>query len=839
MDTRYEAYCFADPLFYDSPGTAAAQSPDFYAGLGQLPAGWERSHRDSWVMLAPAGTELPAQGWKVHVSGCLAEAEAVVAQVRAYCLEHGLAVKFLRNRGAVAAANSKYAPRGSSGKLATIYPADEAALHRVLLGLGPLLAGRPGPYILSDLRWADGPLYVRYGGFAERYVPAAGGGLEPAIQAPTGELVPDRRGPAFQPPQWVSLPEFLGPALAARAAQTVADLPFTVRRALHFSNGGGVYAGVETATGRPVVIKEARPYSGLDQHGDDAVSRLLREREMLSELAGIPGVPAVLGYAVAGGHHFLVQEQMPGEPLSRLLAIKHPLIRAEPAPQDVAAYRDWALAVGESLALLVAAVHERGIVFGDLHPGNVLVAGDVVSLVDFELAGFAAEQRRPGLGAAGYAAPKDRTGFAIDAYALACLRLAMFLPLTAYLPLDPGVAGRLAAAAVDRLGMPAELAASIVDCLTGTDADGVAGVRLDSVARGILASATPERADRLYPGDIGQFTHNGYGIAYGAAGVLYALAAVGEPVPEDAVDWLVRRVAERPVRQVGLYDGLYGIAYVLQVLGRGDEAGAVLERAGSAPEQAFGRELFGGAAGAGVALLLLAAARDDGALAKDALALAERLAGDGALAGGVVPNQRPGLLHGRSGEALLFLRAHDWFGDPALLDAAAEALRADLDRCVEAADGSLQVDDTWRQVPYLGTGSAGIGLVLHEFLAYRPDERFAAALAGIQRAALPELTAQSGLFNGRAGLLALLHLTGGPREAIDRHLRNLRWHAVAHRGELAFPGDQLVRLSMDLATGSAGVLLAARTARDPGAALLPLLPGLRNPGDRTATPGRR
>ena len=28
--------------------------------------------------------------------------------------------------------------------------------------------GRAGAYILSDLRWGSGPLYVRYGGFAKR-----------------------------------------------------------------------------------------------------------------------------------------------------------------------------------------------------------------------------------------------------------------------------------------------------------------------------------------------------------------------------------------------------------------------------------------------------------------------------------------------------------------------------------------------------------------------------------------------------------------------------------------------------------------------------------------------
>ena len=36
----------------------------------------------------------------------------------------------------------------------------------------------------------------------------------------------------------------------------------------------------------------------------------------------------------------------------------------------------------------------------------------------------------------------------------------------------------------------------------------------------------------------------------------------------------------------------------------------------------------------------------------------------------------------------------------------------------------------------------------------------------------------------------------------------MAWHAVPHEGHTAFVGDQLARLSMDLATGSAGVLLA-------------------------------
>jgi hypothetical protein len=67
------------------------------------------------------------------------------------------------------------------------------------------------------------------------------------------------------------------------------------------------------------------------------------------------------------------------------------------------------------------------------------------------------------------------------------------------------------------------------------------------------------------------------------------------------------------------------------------------------------------------------------------------------------------------------------------------------------------------------------------------------------------MSAHAGLFAGRAGLLPLLR--DDPAHATEQ-IRRLAWHALPHGGGLAFPGDQLLRLSADLATGAAGVLLA-------------------------------
>jgi hypothetical protein len=83
-----------------------------------------------------------------------------------------------------------------------------------------------------------------------------------------------------------------------------------------------------------------------------------------------------------------------------------------------------------------------------------------------------------------------------------------------------------------------------------------------------------------------------------------------------------------------------------------------------------------------------------------------------------------------------------------------------------------------------------------------------------------------GLFSGRAGIL--LYLAGrSPSPATDppvaRQVRGLSWHALPYADGLAFPGIGLLRLSMDLATGTAGVLLALGAALHDAPVAAPLL----------------
>ena len=852
MDKQYELYCLADPLFYDVPerGRAVAANLDFAVARRDLPGGWQRVARNEWLVHQPPGVQIPEQGWKIHVSACLENADDVVARVWDYCIPRRVSFKFLRSRLLLHMRSAKYAPRGASGKLVTVYPLDDAHCELICRELASILAGQPGPYILSDLRIGDGPLHVRYGGFAERYCEDEKGELVAAIQEPGGRLVPDRRDPVFTLPAWVTLPDFLVEDLAARNATRTTELPYRIERALHFSNGGGVYVATDLRTEEEVVLKEARPHAGLAGDGADAVSRLRREQDILARLDGLDVAPNARGYLELGGHHFLVQDFIEGRPLNAFFAEKYPYLDPEPDAKRIDDYTAWALKIYGGVERAVAAIHERGIVFNDLHVFNVMVRPDeTVALIDFEAAAHVDEGRRPTIGNPGFVAPRDRAGFAIDRYSLACLRLALFAPLTTLIPLDRAKAAHLAEVIaelfpVDRHFLD-EAVCEIMGAQAGAgprpqlpeftaDAEGWALAR-DALTRAILASATPDRDDRLFPGDVRQFAPGGgLSLAYGAAGVLYALSVTGAGRFPEFEEWLVQRATRlSPGTRLGLYDGLLGVAYVLDGLGHRDAALQVAEVCLGERWERLHLDLFGGLAGFALALGQLGDATGEPALRDAALRaagiVAARLPELEADATGDRSDRGAGLFHGASGLALLFIRMYERTGDTGYLDRAATALRADLDRCVFDGKGALQVNEGWRILPYLAKGGAGIGSVLDDYLAHRPDDdRFVKAAAGAARAACSPYYAEPQLFNGRAGMI--LHLSrrhapgAGTADArIAGHVRRLCWHAVSYRGGLAFPGSGLLRLSMDLGTGTAGVLLGLGAAQHTGPAHLPFM----------------
>ncbi|MDQ4040033.1 MAG: hypothetical protein M3313_17210 [Actinomycetota bacterium] len=256
-------------------------------------------------------------------------------------------------------------------------------------------------------------------------------------------------------------------------------------------------------------------------------------------------------------------------------------------------------------------------------------------LIDFEVAARVEEGRRQSLADPGFAAPPDRSGFDIDRYALASLRLFLFLPLTTLFALDLTKAHDFADVISKLFPVPASFLSEAVQVITG-DAQAHSGDRLyrlaqldpdlaswksirKALAGPILASPTPDRDDRLFPGDIEQFETGGLNIAHGAAGVLYALAVTGAGRYPEHEEWLLRRAIHPTpgTTRLGFYDGLHGVAYVLDHLGHRAEALKVLDiceaEVGGEWER-LGLDLRSGLTGIGLNLMHFAEITGDSSL---------------------------------------------------------------------------------------------------------------------------------------------------------------------------------------------------------------------------------
>ncbi|MFI6908286.1 class III lanthionine synthetase LanKC [Nonomuraea sp. NPDC050394] len=857
MKLQYFEYCFADRLFYDEPGKWAAAQKGYKQAEAPAPEGWRTVRKGPWFNYMCGAATMLSQGWKIHISATRETAQQVLDVTAEYCLAGQISFKFLTSEAAFIGRNLKYADRGGSGKFITIYPTSDEQLKQVLDDLDPRLRGLGGPYILSDLRWKDGPLYLRYGGFVERVTRNDLGEPAMAIETPDGELVVDQRDPVFYVPDWVRPPAFLDSHLRERRdGEAPADFPYDIESAVHFSNGGGIYVAIEKATGRKVILKEARPGAGLDQVGRDAVSRLKREHEFLVKLTDLDAVVDCYDYFELWEHHFLVQEFVDGVTLNKRMVHRTPLIQFEPTEETIREFAEWAVDITAQIDEVVARLHERGIAFGDLHPNNIMITEEgQVKLIDFELATYVDQEQRIGMGAPGFVPPDKRESLAADRYALGCLKIAPFVPLTVLITLDTTRARALVDFVRQRFPMPEGWGESVLGLLdlgssewAGSQeqmthtSEVIAGGDWQeieaSMARAVWASATPEREDRLFPGDVEQFTLGGLGFGYGAAGVLYALAKSGYGRREEYERWLLERVRHHQgLHRIGFYDGLHGIAHAFEEIGNREAALEVLDRIDTIGHVSLADELMSGLSGVALNQLYFAGRLDDQGLRDSAIKAANQI-GERLVNQPPKPvddngkHRRAGLLYGMSGPALLFVRLFEATGDDTYLDLAEQAIGHELECCAHVEETDvLFVNEGWRMMPYIGTGSAGVGLALSELLRHRRTEDLSVAMDRLRRAAHAEFHVCPMVFFGTAGQMGFLnHLrtlypdTTRLDELIAVKRERLRLHMVGLRGEIAFPGDQLMRLSMDFGTGSAGILHALAGVRD---ASLPLLPFLR------------
>lgn len=397
--------------------------------------------------------------------------------------------------------------------------------------------------------------------------------------------------------------------------------------------------------------------------------------------------------------------------------------------------------------------------------------------------------------------------------------------------------------AVDFAGQwrqPPPLARPVSPVLTDAAAGGPLRKRVDSVLDGVTAymTATADltREDRLFPADAMVFQTNPLSLAHGAYGVLYTLHRLGAEVPDSLLGWALSRPTGPRAMPPGLYYGTAGVAWAQSALGHTGTAVRTLEEAGGHPLRFAEPGMLTGAAGYGMACLRLW--RDTGrdAFAEQAREAAAHLAATARREtpdAGTAPfglaswelrgGRRPvGYGEGASGPAVFLLALHAATGDRLALELGRAALDFDLAQAERHPGGLLSFpaeatsdDDEPSSVlrHYWDEGTAGVLTAALRYARFTGDQALTARIRELLPDVRRKYTVFPQLFHGAAGignvLLDAYEFLGDPELLGDaeRVAAAVLCTAIERPEGIVFPGEQLVRESCDLATGSAGVAL--------------------------------
>ena len=847
-------YTLMDDLFYEPVETRYRPLQHYHALVSDLlievDSDWMITRDGFWFFVHPSKRfDMPVQGWKIHVSASVENAESILSRAARVALMNGVPFKFALDKNVLTTMSSKRWTRGGSGKFITMYPSDLPCFKNLLEQLYAELHSEEGPYILSDRRYKDcRVLYYRYGGMLRTSRTDIKGEKVLILTSPDGEAVPDVRTPYFAPPPWASDP-FPGEKTERR--EIVPNGRYSVKKAISFSNSGGVYLAEDRETGKEVVIKEARAHTAMDDQGNDAVKMLKKEQKLLELLRGTEIVPELVDAFHAWENFFLVEEYLEGLDIREIMLLQSPLMLVRPSWEDSSRYYEVCRRILKGFAQAVGLLHEKGIVFGDLNAKNIKIdpATHTVRLIDFE-GGFQPEVDKPTyLFTPGFKSVasirKNTQGFEDDLFALAANMLYMLFPIAAFSTIKADLFDTVLRTILTDVGwsqtevfniisglskneMTCARACELLDepaqILPPTFADDIDAVSCKEITQElgsfILANMRPDRDDSLFPVDPFVYRTNPLGFGFGACGVLSTLKKCGFEIPQSAYDWLGRKLDRVNPQEMppGLLTGASGIAWSLWELGYGDRAAEFMSMANQSTLLKNHHSYLYGMAGVGMANLYFYALTKRPDYLEAANDLADSLLRTAQESDKGIYWENDGLIHlgygyGQSGVALFLLRVSQLTGREELLADGRRALEFDLSHGEERESGILSFPrgpDDPTAVPYLEEGSAGIAKVAMRYDMW-DDPRLDMVLLDTHRkyAGFVGLMYGLGSFVDVLTDAFLLSKDAKYLEMAKRPVTGIRdIYLIKLPQGLATPGDNLFRVSCDYATGVAGVLRA-------------------------------
>lgn len=851
-----------DPEFYESIDYYQPKEEDLLDVVKQMvPADWQFARNTVWFGCQPPNLEreLPAQGWKVHISSCVSNATDILKAVVPILQRRNICFKFALDINILSSLNSKQWARQGAGKFITIYPFDEEQFKELIEELHVATRDFEGLYILSDRRYKDSRVvFYRYGGIRPYQFLNVRGAKTSMLMSPAGEQVPDQRRPYVVVPEWTKEPfEATSPTISKEQAAAdgvlLKDGRYRVKSVLGFSNSGGVYIGEDTENDQEVVIKECRPFVNTTK---DSMALLKKEHRILSKIGPTGVAPQAIDFFQDWEHSFLVQEYLKGPSLASFSARNNITLYTHPSLEQAEEFYKNFKTIFLQLTQLVKVMHDHNIVLSDLSPNNVIILADTmqVKLIDFEGAyevgidkpiyvytpGFAYVDQMAGV-ASNFESDYFSLGASMHYFLAPVNQIFLINPKARYAFMEsvtrdigfPESIRRLISGLIDKVPENRPRPSEVIEVLqkdepVRTPSFAADGAEADETYRGyvgkmadyILSVANYDRKDRLFPADSAIFGTNPLSIAHGACGVASALKRMTQNVPEKVLDWILARNKNRELYPPGLYLGLSGIAWSMLDLGLHEPAKQILESTWDHRLLHDSFDVYCGVAGCGMANLRFFMEFEDEAYLKQAEDLANYLLeirseddqGCYWKDNDLIPL---GYAHGASGVALFLLYLYLASGKDIFLDVGTKALDFDLNNSVPNLEDGL----SWKasttsgriMYPYWRYGAAGVGTAVIRYFKLLGEDRYKEILDKIFVETNRKYSVFPGQQMGLSGLgeflMDLYRCTNDPRhlDGAYRVAAGLSLFKIERKEGLAFPGDSLQRISCDYMTGSAGV----------------------------------
>ena len=858
----YLDHCYVPSDWYESLSYYTPTSEFLRVARNILPLSWDLRSTGVWTQASPLYEKSRKQGWKIHVSALPGNSLKILERTIQVCVDCQVSFKFLSDLFIFNCLLTKGGTRESSGKFITIYPLDDQHFELIADTLQEELSEFKGPYILSDKPYkASQVVFYRYGAFSGVPRLSVFGYEEILLRSPDGELVPDGRYPFFSLPPWVSDPFNSDDANENEDASPdmtiyLKEGRYRIEEAVQFSVTGGVYKAIDMDSGKTVVIKEARPHTSVESNGRDAIDRLQKEHRLLTKLSGSGITPEPIDLFFDWKHLFLVEEYLSGDTLS---------VSVDPLDftDNVSIFVERLHAIWLNLVHAVKVAHDHNLIISDFSQGNAIISHDnkTFRLIDLEAAWEEGiEAPNSSFGTLGFMPPGGVKEKKDDIYSSGALIFSLIYPTvpslfnldgkTKYVFLDfaekerciSGEMKTLLLECLDSDKNARPTASEILNRLENISMeptpllpkdnielnDELIGKTLSKMLDYIKSNADFHRTDRLFPADPTVFMTNPLSVAHGASGVVYTLSCIESEVPDKIISWMLTHEVSEDKYTPGLYLGLSGIAWVFWKLGLKELALKLMKTASDHPLLWNLSDVYYGATGFGLACIHFHKETGDSYWLEQAARVGNKLiqtrreSDKGFYWSDIDGNVWSGYARGASGISLFLLYLYLVSGDIRFKKAGRSALDYDLGQAVEldnklriprATSDSISSNHQNIYSHYLSDGTAGVCTALLRYISVFGEDSDKNMLEQLMPDTIRNYTAFPTLLTGLAGLgnlqLDAFNFTRDSKYVSSAfYVTNgmLRFQIERPEG-IAFPGEQLYRISNDFGSGSSGIAM--------------------------------